>query len=184
MQYYTSPFPMPIPELTTPRLRLVPVTPADLDALHRLFADPFVRRFLFDDVVIPKSRAKEEVDAALKAEKEHGVGMWIVRPLDEDELAGFVGIRPIGDTSEVEILYGFYSEFTGRGLATEATRTALCWLFASRSVSRVLGITDPANEESTRVLERLGMRPMPDYPIVNYHQLTREDFERAGNETS
>lgn len=170
---------MPLPELSTPRLRLVPVRPEDVDSLHRLFTDPFVKRFLFDDVTITRQRAEEELSAALEAERDHGLGTWLVKPRREEAVAGFVGLRPIGDTKEAEILYGFYPAFTGKGLALETTRAALSWLFATRDISRVLGITDPENAASCRLLGRLGMRPLADYPILNYHQLTREDFERA-----
>jgi len=39
-------------ELCTERLRLRSVAPADRDALHRLWTDPGVRRFLWDERVI------------------------------------------------------------------------------------------------------------------------------------
>ena len=39
--------------LTTRRLELRPCAPADLDALHALFTDADVRRWLWDDEVIP-----------------------------------------------------------------------------------------------------------------------------------
>ena len=41
---------MPLPELRTPRLRLRPFAVDDVDALHAVWMDAGVRRFLWDDI--------------------------------------------------------------------------------------------------------------------------------------
>jgi hypothetical protein len=45
--------------------RDVPFASEDLDALHALWTDPDVRRYLWDDIVISRERAAETVDDAL-----------------------------------------------------------------------------------------------------------------------
>jgi len=55
---------MPLPVLRTPRLVLVPFAPEDLDALHALWTDEHVRRYLWDDIVISRERATETFKGA------------------------------------------------------------------------------------------------------------------------
>src|SRR5512143_881329 len=109
-------------EIQTKRLRLRPFVRADLGPLHALWTDEHVRRFLWDDEIIPVERALDVVRASAAGFAENGRGFFTVRLADEDDLAGFVGFRPVDETPEadVEILYGLAVRAWGRGLATEA----------------------------------------------------------------
>ena len=51
--------------LETARLRLRPLTVADGGDLHRLFTLPGVRKYLWDDEVIPLERAAVLVEASV-----------------------------------------------------------------------------------------------------------------------
>lgn len=153
---------MKLPDLVTPRLRLQPFQPGDVDALHRLWTDPDVRRWLWDDLVIPREQAQEVVEAMIASERAHGVGMWCVHPAEGGELIGFCGFRHVGELAEIELLYGLYPAHWGRGLATEASRAAIDWLFATLAPPRILAGADPPNTASFGVMERLGMRRLPE----------------------
>ena len=75
------------PCLSVPRGRLRPATADNLDGLVRLLHDEEVRRYLCDDVVLPR-----ETVAAMLARSEqsesHGLGLWVVEHMREC----FVGI--------------------------------------------------------------------------------------------
>ena len=79
--------------------------------------------------------------------------------------ARWVGIAP-----EPELLYALRPDLWGRGLATEAARACIEWLFETHPVSRVLAGADPANERSQRVLERLGFIPI-DEPLTGFEHI-------------
>ena len=166
--------------LETPRLRLRPCTAADIDAVHALWTDPSVRRWLWDDQVIDRATAEEVVTASEASFAASGYGQWCVALREAEGLAGFAGLREIGETPEVEILYGFEPAQWGRGLATEAARVVLAHGFDTLGHERIAGRTDTPNRASARVLERLGMsfegeRLVGDLPNLHYG-LTPEAF--------
>jgi hypothetical protein len=59
---------MAVTELATARLRLLPWSHSDIDALHQLWLQPDVRRFLWDDIVITRERASEVVEGAVTSQ--------------------------------------------------------------------------------------------------------------------
>lgn len=145
-------------ELRTPRLRLVPVRADDVDALHALWTDPGVRRYLWDDRVIEREVAAERVEATLAHRAERGYGLWTLRPADGDDVIGFCGFQPLDGGDEVELLYGILPDHWGRGLVVEAARAAIDELFATLAPARLWALADPPNLQSFRVMEKLGMR--------------------------
>lgn len=154
---------MLLPEIATQRLRLTPFREEDIDALHRHWIDPDVRRWLWDDVVIPRERAAETVRGAIASAAARGAGMWSLFLREGDgELIGFCGFRELPDSDDIELLYGLYPAHWGLGLATEASRAALDFAFRELRVPRVYAGADPPNAESFKVMERLGMRLVPE----------------------
>lgn len=73
-------------------------------------------------------------------------------------MIGFCGLRPIGESADVEILYGIAPRLWGQGLATEAARAVLDFGFRAAGLSRIYAGADPPNRASFRVIEKLGMR--------------------------
>jgi len=55
-------------------------------------------------------------------------------------------------------MYGLERASWGKGLATEASRAVLAWLWTSTGYPRVFARTDPPNQKSIAVMQRLGMR--------------------------
>jgi ribosomal-protein-alanine N-acetyltransferase len=147
----------PPPIIETARLRLRPCTSDDLDALHRLWTDRRVRRYLWDDVVISRERAASTLADGIASFARHGFGLWTVTPRDEERLIGFTGLRLTPGTYDVEVVYGMTPERWGEGLASEAVRGVLAFAFAVRRLERVIGLTDPPNVASMRVMEKAGM---------------------------
>lgn len=151
------------PVLRTERLLLRPVCDGDTDELHRLFVDPAVRRFLWDDVSIPRRTAVEVIAASRESFSRFGFGQWTARERgDPDVIVGFSGLRRFDEPSDppkVELLYGLYPSHWGRGLATEAARAVLERGFESCGLERIYAGADLPNRSSFRVMERLGMRP-------------------------
>jgi [ribosomal protein S5]-alanine N-acetyltransferase len=80
------------------------------------------------------------------------------------------------------LLYGLRPDLWGRGLAEEAARTAIAWLFDTQPITRVLAGTSASNERSLQLLARLGFEPMRERPAgpptIDYYGLSRERFAR------
>jgi ribosomal-protein-alanine N-acetyltransferase len=150
---------MPLPLIRSERLLLRPWAEDDIDALHQLWLDPEVRRFLWDDIAITRERAAEAVHAHFESVTTRRIGYWALHPADDEPLIGFCGFRPIEEIPEIEIVYGLLPAFWGRGLATEAARAALAYL-RETGYTRVYARSDAPNEKSIAVLRRLGFRQL------------------------
>lgn len=144
--------------IETERLLLRPFAEDDVDALHQLWTDPAVRRYLWDDVVIPRSTAEEIVAGSARDFAEHGFGFWALYARDGGEdLMGFCGYRTFEDTDTPELLYGILPRFWGRGYVTEAGHAVIRYGFESCGFERIVGATDTPNQSSVQVMQRLGM---------------------------
>ena len=147
-----------MPSFDTARLHLRPWNCDDVDALHALWTNPDVRRWLWDDVVISKDRAEETVVEAIREADESGIGMWCISRQHAPGLIGFCGFRHFGEEKHVELIYGLLPDHWGRGLAAEAAQSILNFGFGAGLFDRVYGRTDVPNRASARVLEKLGMQ--------------------------
>ncbi len=171
-------------KLETARLLLRPCTSEDLDDLLRLWMDPDVRRYLWDDRVISRERTETVLQSSLASFRTHSFGLWIVHRAGEEAIVGFCGLFLTGDLPEVELLYGLAPSVWGQGLATEAARAVLRYGFEELRLVRIVAGADVPNVASLRVLEKLGMtfarRMRTEYGEVVYFVLTREAFRESG----
>jgi RimJ/RimL family protein N-acetyltransferase len=147
-----------MPILRTERLTLRPIAPADVEALHTFWTDPSVRRYLWDNEIIPRETVVEIVANSEACFREIGAGLFAIE-LEErpGELVGFCGLRRMQGSDEVELLYGILPRHWGEGLVTEAARAVLRHGFEACGLARILGVTDTPNQRSVRVMQRLGM---------------------------
>ena len=167
-------------KIETERLSLRPLTLDDVDELHRLWVEPGVRRYLWDDEVISRERARAVVEESVALFESRGLGLWAVRSRAGDELIGFCGFWFFHDPPRLELLYGIAPALWNRGLATEAARAMLGYGFGQLSFERIEASTDAANAASVRVMERAGMsfwkRELTNGLDTIYYALTREGF--------
>ena len=99
--------------------------PDDVDALHRLWIDRDVRRYFWDDEVIPRERVATLIDESLASFESSGFGLWAVFLRGEHALVGFSGFWHSHDPLQVELLYGIAPEYWNRGFATEVSLTMM-----------------------------------------------------------
>ncbi len=179
--------------LETSRLLLLPFTRDDVDALYRLWTDPLVRKYLWDDQVIPRETAVEVVEASLESFRQHGFGFWCVSFREREALIGFCGLRHFADDlashtesqPEVEILYGVAAEHWDKGIASEAARAVLQFGFEVAGLDVIHAGADPPNAASIRVMEKLGLTfarqtRVSGLPAV-YYAITRREFSRISD---
>jgi ribosomal-protein-alanine N-acetyltransferase len=169
-----------IAPLLTERLSMRPYRSDDLDALHRLWTDPEVRRYLWDDKVIDRATAVAAMQQGIDCTAAHDFGHWAVSERGADELIGFCGLRLLDDGPEIELLYAFLPAYWGRGLATEAASAWLSAGFTTFAHERIWALTDAPNVRSEAVMQRLGMRfvergPYNGLDTVRY-VITREEW--------
>lgn len=146
--------------IETSRLRLDPALPRDAAALHQLWTEPDVRRYLWDDEIIPLSTAESVASASARDFAAHRFGLWTIRLRDAGDgtaLVGFCGLRTEGIGTEPELLFGLHPEYWRQGLVREAGRAVLDYAFGRLRLPRIVAATDVPNERSARTLASLGM---------------------------
>lgn len=147
--------------LQTARLALHPLQEADVDALHALWLQPALRRFLWDGRALSREQVRE---AALQSQwlfAEQGCGLWLARDA-EQRLVGFCGYWTFRDAHELELLYGVDESQCSRGYAREMAAALVGYGFDTLRFDEIRASTDAPNLASQRVLRRLGF--VPDAP--------------------
>jgi ribosomal-protein-alanine N-acetyltransferase len=144
--------------LTTKRGALQPITAADAQHLHDLWSSAGVRRFLWDDEIIPLTRTQAAIAQSETIFRDQGFGLWGMRLTGSTALAGFGGLWPFRDPPELELLYGVAEPLWGLGYATEIAEAVIEYCFVGLDMPSIRASTDTANLASVRVLEKLGFR--------------------------
>ena len=170
--------------LDGPRVRLRPWRDDDAPAFAALNADPAVMRHF----AAPLARAESDAMLArVRAhEAEHGFCFWAAERRGDGRFVGFCGLQRVPFearfTPAVEIGWRLLPAFWGQGFAREAAELAL-------GVAEVVAFTPPANQRSSGLMRRLGMRAdgmfehprLPEGHPMRPHLLyrvRREDWRR------
>jgi RimJ/RimL family protein N-acetyltransferase len=143
----------------TERLLLRPFVEDDAEAFFRLNSDPLVMRYTGN----PLMQSVEEARASLLSRpiadyRKHGYGRWACVCKEDGRLIGFAGLKYLPELNEVDLGYRLLPAYWGKGLATEASVASLAYGFERLGLQRIIGLVEPANVASVRVLEKVGMR--------------------------
>jgi ribosomal-protein-alanine N-acetyltransferase len=170
-------------DIDTARLRLRPLTADDLDNLHRLWTDPFVRKYIWDDEVISRERTASIIEKSTAMFETERVGLWGMYPRDRDTLIGFCGFWVFPNSSELQLFYGISPNQWGEGLATEAARAMITHGFQHCGFDRIIASADTPNTASHRVMEKAGMtfekRAETAGHETVFYAISRDDYVHA-----
>jgi ribosomal-protein-alanine N-acetyltransferase len=147
-----------LPILTTRRLTLIPYSEDDIDALHAIWVDDDVRRYLWDDVVISRERAAEVVRDSIVTARSEGIGYWTVRTEPAGPVIGDCGFHFLEGRGAIELFYSLAKSYWGQGLAWEGSQAALAYAWTATRFERVYARIDPPNAASLRLVRRLGFQ--------------------------
>ncbi|MBF2067382.1 MAG: M50 family metallopeptidase [Calothrix sp. C42_A2020_038] len=144
--------------IETPRLILREFTMADVLELAPILGKPEVMRYSATGAISTEETAKK-IQGFIHSYKQYGYGRWAVIYRETDKLIGYCGIavEEIEGKLENELGYRFDSNFWRQGLATEAASYCLNYAFDTLHLDYLLGIVEPENHTSIRVLQKIGM---------------------------
>lgn len=152
-----------MPQLETPRLRLVPVTLDAIEAVldhdraraEAVVGAHFPDEWPNDDLValgFPFSRA------ALRADPDRRLwGDSLVLLRDEPRVVGSVVFHGHPADGIAEVAYSIEDRSRGKGYASEATRACVEWALGQRDILAVQATTFPWHVASLGVIRHLGM---------------------------
>lgn len=152
----------------------------DLGAVYRLITDENVTRFFPDYYAVNEADVLSSLPRRLERWRKYGFGQFGVFDKADEKLIGYCGLQPLDGTEEIEIYYGFYKDYWGRGLATEAAGAVLRFGFENARLPQIVGATHLENFDSQRVLRRLGMKQGANgcfYDLeATYFVISKDDF--------
>jgi [ribosomal protein S5]-alanine N-acetyltransferase len=145
--------------LETQRLILRPLEPMDLEALHRLYSQLELMRYITGQ---PRSYAKtrERLLAHMADHNRYGFGLCAAILKANGEMIGRCGLEPVTRPEGLEgsLAWMFKKSYWGQGLATEFGEAMLAYGFDHLRLRRIFATADPRNKASIRVMQKLGMR--------------------------
>ncbi len=151
----------------TQRLILKPILESDLHILHSIFANPFVRRYLADDVIFPISQVEKMIQESQRLFVEQGFGLWFIQTKDLQKTIGFVGLWYFFTEAQPQLVYALLPEATKNGYATEAASRILEYCFNDLDYQYLIASCDKPNLNSRKVAERIGMKEVEERLIEN-----------------
>lgn len=145
------------PELHSARLRLREVRQDDAPALFAIHSDPVVMRYWSYPAWTALAQAEAKVADIQRQRREQDILIWAIADAASDQLIGSSAVFALDRAQgRAEIGYSLHRDWQGRGLAGEALRLVLHYLFEAMQLRRLEADADPRNAASCRLLERLG----------------------------
>jgi RimJ/RimL family protein N-acetyltransferase len=153
------------PILTTQRLSLSELTPADAAFILELVNEPDFIANIRDAGVRSEEDAVGYIESGPRASyAQHGFGLWRVDERASGAPIGICGLLKRDWLEDPDVGYAILERFRGRGYAVEAARATLDWGRREKGLTRIVAITSPGNHASGAVLNKTGL----DYvgPVV------------------
>lgn len=166
--------------ITTDRMILKPLYPENASALHTLWVDPDVRKYLWDDLPVPEEQVVDILEESQRLMAKAGVGLWGATLRSHDELIGFCGHWFFHDPPELQIVFGVSPDWWGQGLGTELATAMLEYGFKDLELKEIIGSTDEPNTAACKVMEKAGMQTLgvvekAGQPTA-YYRLSQKDY--------
>jgi [ribosomal protein S5]-alanine N-acetyltransferase len=142
-------------EIRTERLILKSLTSDDFGLYSSLVVNSDVMKYITGNA-LSVSQAEQRFQKALYGFKNvNGTGYFIAKTNDSDEFVGVVKLVKLNQ-EQAEVGYMLKPEFWGRGFASEMTECMIKLAVEVKIAPELIGIVDPENPASIRVLTRFG----------------------------
>lgn len=148
--------------IETQRLILRELIASDDKGMFELDSNPNVHVFVGKKPVKNIEESQSHIKIIQQQYKDFGAGRWAVVLKETGEFIGWSGIKFI--TNEInqhkdfyEIGYRFIEKHWGKGYATEAGKAFVDYAFNVMKVDALYAYADKGNENSRKILEKLGM---------------------------
>lgn len=145
---------LPVPRVTT-RLVLRPFREDDISSFAELMSDRDATKY------IGGAKSYEASADAVRYMRDafvsRGWGTLAVEVSSSKTCIGYCGVRPLVNTSDVELAFALRKAAWNNGYATEASLASLELAFGYLPIERVYATVYPENIACIRVLGKLGM---------------------------
>ena len=144
--------------IETTNLILRPFTVDDAEAYWPLVSLPEVLRYTGEEPRTSLDAVREVLlTRPLRDYAVHGYGRMACIEKSSGRLVGFSGLKYLDDFGEPDVGYRLLPDCWGKGYATESASALMRQGQEQCGVQRIMGLVQPANGASARVLEKLGL---------------------------
>jgi RimJ/RimL family protein N-acetyltransferase len=145
--------------LETERLILRTQSAEDAELVLRLMNEPSFLRFIGDRGVRTLDDARSYIlKGPVEMYERLGFGLYLTELKKDGVPIGICGLVKRDFLEDVDIGFAFLPEHWGQGYAYEAAAAVMEHAKGALGLKRIVAITNPDNQSSIRLLEKLGLR--------------------------
>jgi [ribosomal protein S5]-alanine N-acetyltransferase len=145
--------------METERLIVRPLTEEDAEFILELLNEPSFIQNIGDRNVRTIDDARSYImNGPIASYDKNDFGLDLVVLKETGESIGMCGLIRRKGLEDVDIGYALLPKFWSKGYALEAAQATKAYARDVIGLKRIVAITDPANEGSIRVLEKIGLR--------------------------
>jgi ribosomal-protein-alanine N-acetyltransferase len=149
----------PFPPLTTPRLHLRQLAPADVPALYTILSCEKVAQHLDVDTFQSEEEAADLVRFLEQARERGKAIRWGITLNSTGAVIGTCGYHRLSPHDRrAEIGYELHIDYWGKGIMREALRAMLHFGFQTMHLHRIEALVNPDNVASRSLLRSLGFK--------------------------
>jgi len=148
--------------LSTQRLFLRNLNPADAESFFLLNSDPEVLQYTGDNPFADIEAAKVFLER-YDHYKKYSFGRWAVIRKEDSKFLGWCGLKYTPEKDEYDIGFRFFKKYWNKGYATEAAKACLDYGFSQLGIKTIIGRAMKANIASVKVLEKIGLQYDSDF---------------------
>ncbi len=135
------------------------MTPDDAEFILKLVNEPSFIRFIGDKGVRSHADAVQYIQTGPMASYERfGFGLYLVELKGSRVPIGMCGVLKRDSLPDIDVGFAFLPAFWSKGYAFEAAAAVKCLGKDVLGISRLVAITNPDNESSIKLLEKIGFR--------------------------
>lgn len=145
--------------LETERLRLRELTLTDAPFIVELVNSPGWLKYIGDRNIKTIDQAKTYLEnGPIKSYHDNGFGLWLVETKGTNTPLGMCGILKRETLEYPDLGFALLPEYIGKGYGFEAATATLEFAKYTLTLPTLCAITVPYNQNSIKVLEKVGMK--------------------------
>lgn len=145
--------------METERLRLRKLSIDDAEFILDLLNQPSFIRYIGDRGVRSLEDARKYIlDRLIASYARNGYGLYLVELKPAGTPIGISGLVKRDTLPDPDIGFAFLPAFWSQGYAVESAAAVMNYARETLKLDRILAITNPDNEPSARLLDKIGLR--------------------------
>ncbi|MGH8129508.1 MAG: GNAT family N-acetyltransferase [Steroidobacteraceae bacterium] len=148
-----------LPTLDAPRVQLRWLAEPDVNALFAVFSDRTMMRYWSTPAMTARDEAEAYLARIHNGFRNKSLFQWGLERKEDGQVVGICTLFHIdSDNGRAELGYGLGSEYWGKGYMMEALTALINFAFTTLELRRLEADVDPRNENSLRILGKLGFQ--------------------------